>query len=64
MISSQAALNRLADAARMRRAARWLFCIFLILLPSTFRWTLIHRPVGALFPEFTSLLLYLSDTPL
>lgn len=64
MISSQAALNRLADAARMRRAARWLFCIFLILLPSTFRWTLIHRPLGALFPEFTSLLLYLSDIPL
>ncbi len=64
MISSQAALNRLADAARMRRAARWLFYIFLILLPSTFRWTLINRPVGALFPEFTSLVLYLSDIPL
>lgn len=64
MISSQAALNRLADAARMRRAAHWLFCLFLLLLPSTFRWTVIHRPVGALFPEFTSLLLYLSDIPL
>lgn len=64
MISSQAALNRLADAARMRRAARWLFYAFLVLLPSTFRWTLIHRPVGTLFPEFTSLLLYLSDIPL
>lgn len=64
MISSQAALNRLADAARMRWAARWLFYIFLILLSATFRWTLIHRPVGTLFPEFTSLVLYLSDIPL
>lgn len=64
MIPPQAALNRLADAARMRRAAHWLFYAFLTLLPSTFRWTLIHRPVGTLFPEFTSLLLYLSDIPL
>lgn len=63
-LSPQAALNRANDAAYMRAAARWAFYVFLIAIPLPQRWVLIGRPVGVLFPEFTSLVLYLSDIPL
>jgi hypothetical protein len=64
MLHPQAALNRAEDAAWMRRGARLAFYAFVIMLPATQRWVLVDRPVGVLFPEFTSLVLYLSDIPL